>query len=293
VVKRRRIILAVVALLALGVVAALVWPREREPEYQGKKLSEWLWTPEMGGMEAPAEAVRAIGTNALPWLVRWIAYEPTSWNGRVKEFLMKLPIGSLRRKLWEREGLVYQALWGFEILGSRASPAVPDLVRLTNDPRKEQRCSVAMGALGYVGQEGFSPLLEVLERGGAGRFNAAAAIVQMHRSGVDISAAFPALLVQERENRKFVGPNFSLDLETLAKDSAFFITALTNCLRHTNGDVRAEAARALGMLREGARPAVGPLMGAITDPVLLVREEATNALRKIAPEVLQGRAVGE
>ena len=33
---------AVAASLGLALITAVVWPREREPEYRGKKLSEWI-----------------------------------------------------------------------------------------------------------------------------------------------------------------------------------------------------------------------------------------------------------
>jgi hypothetical protein len=40
--RERRIFLVLLACGVVAVVVALVWPREREPEYQGTKLSEWL-----------------------------------------------------------------------------------------------------------------------------------------------------------------------------------------------------------------------------------------------------------
>src|SRR5258706_10188766 len=81
-VKRgRRILLIVAACGVLAVVAALFWPSgEREPEYQGKKLSWWIRGATQISVRAPpgnlerAEAVRKIGTNALPFLVKWIDF---------------------------------------------------------------------------------------------------------------------------------------------------------------------------------------------------------------------------
>src|SRR5580765_6326029 len=48
--KRALIIAAVMSLVAIALVVAC-WPGEREPEYQGKKLSEWLedWLPAPAG----------------------------------------------------------------------------------------------------------------------------------------------------------------------------------------------------------------------------------------------------
>src|SRR5947207_12947583 len=83
--RKRRIIwvLAGSALAALAVTLAL--PTERQPEYGGRKLEEWLKlyaesrSSFTDGQEA-AEAVRHIGTNALPWLLEWTDYEPSGWK---------------------------------------------------------------------------------------------------------------------------------------------------------------------------------------------------------------------
>src|SRR3954469_4010547 len=96
--KTRRIVLV---LLAAGVIGlcAFLWP-EPEPRYQGRKLSQWLLLRDSAppftrpnGLNArlasfksfPAvsygssaeteDAIRHIGTNALPYLVKWIQYE--------------------------------------------------------------------------------------------------------------------------------------------------------------------------------------------------------------------------
>jgi len=39
--KRRRIVVLVLSVIA-GVAVVAFWPGLKEPEYQGKKLSEWL-----------------------------------------------------------------------------------------------------------------------------------------------------------------------------------------------------------------------------------------------------------
>src|SRR5947208_533266 len=69
--KKRRVMLVLAGVLA-GLVVFLVWLGKLEPEYQGKTLSEWLHSPDSDSRETQAVAVRAIGTNALPWLLKWI-----------------------------------------------------------------------------------------------------------------------------------------------------------------------------------------------------------------------------
>jgi len=40
--KPRRLWLVILCALVVTVAAVAFWPGEREPEYQGKKLSEWV-----------------------------------------------------------------------------------------------------------------------------------------------------------------------------------------------------------------------------------------------------------
>src|SRR5215467_6188162 len=94
--------MAACVLVGIGVVA--FWPGEREPEYNGKKLSEWVqpYTWRYDDLEdtnrqietkrqAADDAMRHMSTNALHWLVRWIAYEPPSWKTRVQRLVWKIP----------------------------------------------------------------------------------------------------------------------------------------------------------------------------------------------------------
>ena len=128
-------------------VAFAVWPREREPEYQGKKLSDWLMlyseqfhidgyddTPEL---RQSSNAVRQIGSNAIPYLLKWIEYERPTW--RDKLFAAATKVQFFRRRamvemlLGQGEYRADLARIGFEILGPEASPVVPKLVTLMND----------------------------------------------------------------------------------------------------------------------------------------------------------------
>ena len=136
------------ACMVAVVVDAIVWPREREPSFQGKTLSEWLklyaesveairleekehvfqhaaGTHPVRKREAE-EAVGRIGTNALPWMIRKIGYERSdlSWNFETASWTLR---GWISRKPFfvsprhTREDIEAElALYGFYILGPRA-----------------------------------------------------------------------------------------------------------------------------------------------------------------------------
>src|SRR6516164_5041263 len=110
--------------IALFVVSA--WGQESEPAYDGKTLTEWLTLytsfldssarlegqPEIETAEhrqhaaehaRAKEAVRQIGTNALPFFLKWIGQ------------------GETTQKEWEQSSA---ALAGFLILGLQAKAAI-------------------------------------------------------------------------------------------------------------------------------------------------------------------------
>src|SRR5882762_6938554 len=75
--KRFRIAFAILAVVALAGSVREVWkPREPEPVFQGTPLSVWLTGLDEGSngprpdFRAAREAVRQIGTNAIPALLR-------------------------------------------------------------------------------------------------------------------------------------------------------------------------------------------------------------------------------
>jgi hypothetical protein len=81
--KKRILGVCVGCVLIVG-VAIVVWSRgPKEPEYQGKNLSEWLEIGYHAEMHSEArksavDAVGKIGTKALPFLVEWIEYMPSA-----------------------------------------------------------------------------------------------------------------------------------------------------------------------------------------------------------------------
>jgi hypothetical protein len=90
---RKRVQIAVAVLLA-AIAGLAVWQGlrspEREPVYQGKRLSSWLIASVTNGTpEAQAQAyaaVRQVGPNALPTLLRMLRAK----DSRLKAELMAL-----------------------------------------------------------------------------------------------------------------------------------------------------------------------------------------------------------
>jgi len=184
--RKRRIYLALLLLAVAGLVSLIVAGalREREPTYEGKKLSEWLreyrFPPftiiqEGSGHSEIEDAIHDIGTNAVPYLLKWIRYERPAW--RLKLYVLATP--ALRKPgypvaeiaqtlshpphgwlLGTKQGdLAVGAVMAFRTLGPEASAAIPALSEIMNDPKRGMSAISAAYALSFVGDEALSALV--------------------------------------------------------------------------------------------------------------------------------------
>jgi hypothetical protein len=151
----RRLLLILSGCVAAMILAFLAWPREREPEYNGVLLSAWLKGFEKINRETPAakvedicksaSAVRHIGTNALPFFIRWIQYHEPGWRRSIYGVAWKLPPTLLysRAGRWlfadGAQARANRAVSGFAFLGTNATPALPELKRLAKQPSNGAR----------------------------------------------------------------------------------------------------------------------------------------------------------
>jgi len=142
-VRKRRVY---AGLLVIGVVAGgLGWAifRSREPAYGGRALSQWVsgYSYEVDrGRFTPGErerAIRAIGTNALPFLLQWLRYETPPWKSKLYGTVNP----ALRRvkPSWEfsdrgAEVRADGAVFALIALCGVADGAVGELSKMANDP---------------------------------------------------------------------------------------------------------------------------------------------------------------
>jgi hypothetical protein len=169
--KRERIL--VLAIAALGLVG---WSHERvlrqhelnlqqrEPVEQGKQLSAWLdqyGTPlaeqDSGREERREQAVAAIqkiGTNALPSLVRMVG---TKDSAIIDKTVVRM------FHLQSENDYHTRAIQGFDVLGSVAKPAVPDLIKSLGDKSPGVRACAA-SCLGLIGPEAKAAVPDLRKR---------------------------------------------------------------------------------------------------------------------------------
>ena len=120
----------------VGVVILVVM--RSEPSYQGKKLTAWIddlsksnsWQ-QWDTNTAPAKAIRAIGTNAIPWLLRDIRHPVHPMEYRLNALLNKQHL--VKYRFPDMNARLRRASLGFQALGTIAKPAIPDLEKLIED----------------------------------------------------------------------------------------------------------------------------------------------------------------
>jgi hypothetical protein len=141
---RRKLLIATAIFAGVVAASAIIHfvTRPKEPSYQGKTLSEWAANAARTGrgiQNGDLEAVRHMGTNALPHLLAWMATADRSYRRAtlVYNLWQKLPVvvvnWPLTKKLYQTaSGDNYRVLYAveaFRVLGIDAAPAVPELIR--------------------------------------------------------------------------------------------------------------------------------------------------------------------
>ncbi len=306
--RRRRILIISAACVLVGIGVVAFWPGEPEPEYNGRKLSEWLlYKP--GDDDAPnaldleIEAIRQIGDAAVPWLLKWARYNSPPWRWR------------LNRIFGEDRGIRRRdAVWfGFQALGPKAVDAIPVLTQMANDPKEPYDYAKPLYALSHIGNRGFPPVLAVLENPKHfGRATAAQIIAETVEWGTNRLRAVPALVsCLHADNYSLaaiagnalekIGADPNLSQADLAKSLSDVetngnfdetISSLTRfVVRHNIPErLRVASVMALGLIGTRAREAVPALVRTLNDDDEMVQSAATNALHRIAPEALTNGA---
>ena len=298
--KRRQILL----LLAAGLLVFVLWAllaRNREPSFQGRSLTQWLTICQMrwpdgvkpNQIEQAEQAVRHIGTNALPHYLKCIAYEPAPWQKSLSRLIDRLPdplrgnhlAASLTYSGTSLEHASLASL-GFELLGPQAVPAIPELTSLLHSTNSLGVRRQAAFALASIGKEGLPPLLEALANTNYPRRSTVAmAICSMHELGTNASPAVPVLIRCTRDTDSALAAMSIQALGRLHIDPEAVVPALTNAFRSADPEVRFRAVRSF-VLWFGAEAyrAAPALRTMLADPDYRIGMDASNILAEVARE---------
>ena len=156
--KRRTILLAC-GLMAIAAAILVATSPDPEPSYRGRSLREWVsnaeWHQPQATQEEAKEAIRHIGSNAVPYLLKAIDYEPTAWNQALRTWFSQRSSGPLmpvETWLFSSSRSADAATKAFMHLGPQAQCAVPQLIGLLNHPKSYETASRAAAILGSIGR---------------------------------------------------------------------------------------------------------------------------------------------
>jgi HEAT repeat protein len=267
--------------LLAGCAAVLlgIFLHKREPHFEGTCLSDWLQAPQSA---ARATALDSIGTNALPWLTRWLMQtnpEP-QWRKTTRAFLQRTTKLSWRVLDYplDQQQLGFTGLYA---LGTNAAPAAPIVVKLLMSPENRVRNS-AMTALALMGPEVYRILVKELEAAPDDRWPSIAAV--LGRIGQPDQDAAEALLRRFAKSR--LDGNRALCLSALAKvgrNSPGTVQLLETNLVDNSQVVRDAAVIGLCALGSEARPVVLSMLS-VTNMSPGVRYSLVQHLKAIEHE---------
>ena len=164
--KRR--VIALTLILLCGSATSLYWYLfPREPTYQGRSITTWLdaaafqneaWWP---GQEATDKAVRAMGTNAVPFLLRRICHSrnaESEFRARIASWLWRHNFRKQAVRYYDPWGQerMETAIEGLHALGASAVPTLIEFYRGKSDDHL-----VALGCLGWTRAQEAIPFLLV------------------------------------------------------------------------------------------------------------------------------------
>lgn len=150
----KKLIIILFGLIVVSTAGWLVSPTAPpEPRYQGRRLTEWLADTEFsdagGYLSASAtKAIRAMGTNALPYLLWMVESEKDSPpKNRANRLLEKQSVIKFRFTSYSYG--CGPGADGFGPLGETAAPAVPRLMKLLENPRTSLQARFALMRIGF------------------------------------------------------------------------------------------------------------------------------------------------
>jgi HEAT repeat protein len=287
----RRIFIFVLALVLLGIVSTVKW---REPWYHWKPLSSWL--AEYGAGPADYKpspqadnALRQIGSNAVPYLLNLLhstnSHSYYTFVGKENQRGM-YPVWTPRAStVWEHltawsvnvrsrfQRVTVPASWNhwkaylaFQAMGPEGKSAIPDLVKLANDPSNNSSPS----------NTGNAPPISFWKDQKWIRIFAAQSSTYLPQG----TPVIPISILMTGGG--YVPQPFLSDGEiaawSLAAIGADSVPPLMEMLTNSNPQIRCRAAMAFGLMGKPAEPAVSTLIAMLHDPDRNTRREAADAL---------------
>lgn len=255
---------ACLGLLTLGDVG-----QNPEPSFKGKPLSFWLQQydttitsiePKKVTLNKQAViAVRSIGTNAIPTLLKMVAKGSFWPSGRPK--------------------VNVEGIDGFVILGASASNAVPALVKIFKDKNSLSSQASAAWALDGIGTGATAAVPALLDATTNMDSNIRPlAFTVLAKIPTSYKQVIPIATQALDDTNVLVKLTAMRFLRSCGSEAKGAVSALVELSTNTNSGLRDAACATLGKIHSFPDIAVPALVARLADPDPLIREQAAWAL---------------
>lgn len=268
--------------LLVGVlVMVFAWERlaPHEPSYQGTELTEYLRAGGLEGLNREGvEAVRQIGTNAIPTLLKLLQAKDSRLKLRFAELVEKQHLVKIEfRSANDDWQCAVNGLQALETNADFAVPAICDLYRkrlLTGD---RNQFSWALAKLGPNAKAAVPDLIAALSHtNGQVRYDALYALGKI-RMRPDL--AVPALMNAAVRDSDSENRGMAINAVSVYGTNAWSaIPELVELATNRDVGIRGGALRALGTINGTPALVVPVLTNGLADPKAYVREKAAYAL---------------
>ena len=259
-----------------------------DPEYQGRRLSAMLKESSLDvhTLESGREtrfgaedvlAIRQMGTNAIPYLLKELSATDSSLKIKLVELLSRQSVFSIRFEMAAYHH--YRAADAFQVLGPIGEPAIPELARLLNEGETSDHAAMALAG---IGDKSIPILIQTLSHTNASVRASAAGALGTFSSGA--SVIVPALIQSLGDPNKDVRFTAAYSLGKRHQEAALAVPALMKCLEDAAPIMRAFSANALEKFGAEAKPAIPALLKARETTNTYTRDTIDRALRAIDPE---------
>jgi hypothetical protein len=253
-----------------------------EPSYEGKSLSAWL--REVPDNEDPDErakraenAIRAMGTNALPRLLQMLEARDSKLKERVRSVLLRQKLIRFRFSPSARFQRA-MACRGLRVLGPTAAPAIQSIEE--NLFSHDADMSLP-GVLISIGNAAWPIFVRAMTNQNPELRGAA--IMALWKATNRLDEATPALMeIMRNDTLMPLRLYAALTLAKTGKHEDSIVPLLVDGLKSGN-DTGAEVARALGNYPSKAREHIDALIKIAEGPDIIAHFGAMDALRKIDP----------
>jgi HEAT repeat protein len=261
---------------------------DQEPSYNGRLLSQWLGDLQLSqpGATATEGAVRAMGTNAIPALLKWISYERPLSQQSEDGPATAVPIAVERDRPLSPAERAVRSQYAFEFLGAVARPAIPELTRLARTSSAPERAERCAASLAFIGPEAIPSLLSLATNAPpCTRYHAIGVLESFYRDRA-VASLVPVLISCLGDTNTDFPVDGPIERVFHAIGPAVVVPVLTNALRSASARIRQRAFLCLSEFEFEDPTNVPPTMvptlrAAMRDPDSEVCRSATYILRRM------------